>query len=158
MTNLEPLEAELGEARAARESLLAERAGISAGFSRVGAAEDFDGEELLRLERRADELPKLITATEAKVVSLRIKIAKAGLPDLRAAEEEAERTFEAERKRFEKARAAFDAARSSLGVASGGRQTVQAQIAEWERQRFDLVSELRQPPAPVVRSRIHSHF
>jgi len=151
MTNIQT---QIDEARAALEALETEQRTITADIERTGKAADVD--RIIKLEARADELPRRIDLQTARMLRLTNERDVARLPELekqkRQTAEQAARQGEivakAARERIATSGAAYNAAQEERDLKSN--------IADREREAARLEGQSRQPRASVLRSAMHA--
>jgi len=152
----EKSEREFAEAQAQLQSLVDERDTLSAQLAQASAAENVDGETLVRLQQRSDEIGVHVYAASVRAQRARISVLESRL----AAEQEAERYELAAASvfygRLQAAQAAYDvsvidcdAARTQVALTTGD-------VNSARRELDRVIRENSQPRGAVVRSRLHA--
>ncbi len=119
------------------------------------AGQQGEADLIFSLQHRADELPVRILGAQAKVLRLRIRCLEEELPELIEEDREAAEEAAAAQAVADEARQRLEHAERQSWSAQEHRRAVEMNISGYERELSRLVAQLTQPPAPIVRSRLH---
>lgn len=150
------LERELDTAQAALQKLLDERGTLSAQLEHASGAEVVNVEALVKLQRRADEIPMHVYAATVRAARARIIV----LEERLISEQEAERReIAAVNEIYEQVKSLEAIYTSAVTARDNSRAQVMMTRGDLSSARRELEREIREntrPHAPVVRSLPHA--
>jgi len=149
-------ERELDAAQAQLQKLVDERSTLNAQLAQASGAEVVSVETLVKLQRRADEIPLYIYGATVRAARARIAVLEHRLISEQEVEQHQLTVTNEFYKRLQAAQAAYDETVRDRDGARTQAALTRGDLSAAKRELERVIRENTKPHAPIVRSRIHA--
>jgi hypothetical protein len=153
-TDILSIDEQLGTAERELTALLVEKEKLPSLLHQ--AAYDANADEMVRLRRRADDVPVHIFSARARLLRLQVLRLESEVPELDAEHDAAQAALVVAEQAYTLARKVHTDALTLASNMSGARRAVRTDLATRQRELQALLNEHQRDNGPIVRSRPHA--